>query len=40
MNGGVDVFVYTPDEFKKMQKRFFIQRALKEGVIIFESGKQ
>jgi len=39
MSGGVDVFVYTPDEFKKMQKRFFIQRALREGVIIFESGK-
>ena len=37
--GGVDVFVYTPDEFKKMQKRFFIKRALKEGVVIFESGK-
>ena len=22
MNGGVDVFVYTPDEFKKMKKKF------------------
>jgi len=39
MNGGVDVFVYTPDEFKKMKKKFFIQRALKEGVVIFESRK-
>jgi predicted nucleotidyltransferase len=39
MNGGVDVFVYTHDEFIKMQKRFFIQRALKEGVVIFESRK-
>ena len=39
MNGGVDVFVYTPDEFIKMQKGFFIQRAMKEGVVIFESGK-
>lgn len=39
MNGGVDVFVYTPEEFRKMKKRFFIQRALKEGVVIFESGK-
>ena len=34
MNGGVDVFVYTPDEFIKMQKGFFIQRAMKEGVVI------
>ncbi|MHB1253652.1 MAG: nucleotidyltransferase family protein [Candidatus Humimicrobiaceae bacterium] len=39
MNGAVDVFVYTPDEFRKMEKKFFIQRALKEGVVIFESGK-
>lgn len=39
MKGGVDVFVYTPDEFQKMKKKFFVQRALKEGVVIFESGK-
>jgi predicted nucleotidyltransferase len=39
VNGGVDVFVYTPEEFKKMKKGFFVKRALEEGVIIFESGK-
>jgi len=39
MNNSVDVFVYTPDEFIEMKKGFFIQRALKEGVVIFESGK-
>ncbi|MBM3710420.1 MAG: nucleotidyltransferase domain-containing protein [Actinobacteria bacterium] len=39
MNSSIDVFVYTPDEFIKMRKKFFVQRALKEGVVIFESGK-
>ena len=37
--GGVDVLVYTPEEFEKMKKKFFIKRALSEGIIIFESGK-
>lgn len=39
VGGGVDVFVYTPEEFKKMKKKFFVKKALQEGVIIFESGK-
>lgn len=39
IGGGVDVFVYTPKEFKKMKNKFFVKRALEEGVIIFESGK-
>ncbi|MBM3713955.1 MAG: nucleotidyltransferase domain-containing protein [Actinobacteria bacterium] len=39
MKSSVDVFVYTPDEFIKMKKGFFIQRALQEGVVIFESRK-
>ena len=39
MNNSVDIFVYTPDEFTKMKKSFFIQKALKEGVVIFESRK-
>jgi hypothetical protein len=39
MKNSVDVFVYTPDEFIKMKKGFFIQRALQEGVVILESRK-
>jgi len=39
MKGGVDVFVYTPHEFKRIKDNLFIKRALKEGIIVFESGK-
>ncbi len=34
---GVEVFVYTPDEFDKMKKGFFVKRALEEGLILHES---
>ena len=39
MKGGVDVLVYTPQEFKKLKDNLFMKRAVKEGVVIFESGK-
>lgn len=39
MKAGVDIFVYTPDEFKKMKNTFFIKRAFSEGIKVFESGK-
>ncbi|MFO7928578.1 MAG: nucleotidyltransferase domain-containing protein [Candidatus Humimicrobiaceae bacterium] len=39
MGAAVDVFVYTPQEYRRMKKKFFVQRALKEGEIIFESRK-
>jgi len=34
---GVEVFVYTPAEFEKMKKGFFVKRALEEGLILHES---
>ena len=34
----VDILAYTPDEFEQMQKEnFFIQDAVKEGIVIYES---
>lgn len=39
MKSGVDVFVYTPHEFEKLKNNLFLKRALKEGVVVFESGK-
>lgn len=39
MGSSVDVFVYTPEEFKKIKKRPFFKNILKEGVVVFESGK-
>jgi predicted nucleotidyltransferase len=37
---GVEVFVYTPHEFQKMKGRPFVRRALKEGMVLFESGRK
>ncbi len=31
---GLDLLVYTPDEWQEMQRRSFIQRALKEGKVL------
>lgn len=39
MRGGVDVFVYTPHEFERIKGNFFIKRAMKEGIVAFESRK-
>ena len=39
MKDSVDIFVYTPDEFKKIKGNLFLKRALNEGVVVFESGK-
>jgi len=35
----IELFVYTPQEFIKMKNSFFIQQVLKEGIILYESGK-
>ena len=35
----VETLVYTPEEFERMKDRSFIRRALKEGMILYESGK-
>ena len=34
----VDVFIYTPEEMERMQRRRFIAAALREGKVIYESG--
>jgi len=33
---GIDVFVYTPEEFERMKDGFFIRRALAEGKVVYE----
>jgi predicted nucleotidyltransferase len=35
----VEVFVYTPDEFRRMRDGFFLRRALSEGITVYEHGK-
>lgn len=34
-----EVFVYTPREFSAMKAGFFVKKALDEGVIVYELGK-
>jgi uncharacterized protein len=35
----VDILAYTPEEFKSMmKKRFFIQKAVAEGEVLYERG--
>ena len=33
----VDLLIYTPEEFAAISHRRFIQRALKEGIVLYES---
>jgi len=35
----IDVFIYTPEELDRISHRRFIQQALKEGRVIYESGQ-
>ena len=35
----VEVFVYTPDEFRRMRDRPFLRRALAEGTSVYEQGE-
>lgn len=35
---GLDVLVYTPAEFEAMRQRPFVERILKEGIVVHESG--
>ncbi len=37
---GVDLLIYTPDELERMYRGPFIGRALKEGIVIYESQAQ
>ncbi len=37
LKSGIEVFVYTPDEFERMKNGFFVKRALEEGLILHES---
>lgn len=34
----MDILVYTPDEFREMKERNFLKQALKDSVIIYETG--
>lgn len=34
---GIELFVYSPAEFERMKKKPFVSRALKEGIVIYES---
>jgi predicted nucleotidyltransferase len=35
----VDVFVYTPQEYERMQGGFFMSRVAREGRVIYERGE-
>ncbi|MBM4326917.1 MAG: nucleotidyltransferase domain-containing protein [Deltaproteobacteria bacterium] len=37
---GVDLLIYTPEELSRIADRRFIQKALQEGVIIYESERE
>lgn len=36
---GVDLLIYTPSEFERMSGHHFMRKALKEGIVIHESGR-
>jgi uncharacterized protein len=35
-----DIFIYTPEELERISKRPFMNKALREGTIIYERGKK
>ena len=35
----IEVLVYTPEELEQIKHRPFIQTALEEGIVVYESGK-
>jgi uncharacterized protein len=37
LKAGVEILVYTPDEFTRMRDKPFIRRALQEGIVLYES---
>ncbi|HUJ09941.1 MAG TPA: nucleotidyltransferase domain-containing protein [Verrucomicrobiae bacterium] len=39
LGGSVETLVYTPAELESISHRPFIQRALREGIVLYESGK-
>jgi len=34
---GIEVYVYTPEELERISHKRFIQRAFREGKVIYES---
>ena len=36
LGGGVETFVYTPDEFERMKDHGFVGQALREGIVLYE----
>lgn len=39
LHTSIEVLVYTPREFEDMKDKPFIRQALKEGLVLYESGK-
>ncbi len=35
----IETLVYTPEEFQRMAERGFIKQALREGIVLYESGE-
>ncbi len=33
----VEALIYTPEEFEQMRQRHFVARALREGIVLYES---
>jgi predicted nucleotidyltransferase len=40
LNLAIEILVYTPQEFDNIRHRHFIQTVLREGIVVYESGKQ
>jgi len=40
LHEAVELFVYTPAEFEQMKRKPFVGRALREGVVLYESTRQ
>lgn len=37
-NTAMDLFIYTPEEFERMNQRPFIKCAYEEGAVLYEAG--
>ncbi len=36
---GIELFVYTPEEFERMAQSGLVAQAVREGIVLYESGK-
>jgi len=36
LGGGVETFVYTPEEFERMKDHGFVGQAVREGIVLYE----